>query len=370
MKEQSAASPILLDARAEFEDGPVALYEVLGRPWLATFLDMISQADALDRLTVIAPPGFQEAITRVTRGQLGGESVTVVTAMPAGTNRLVAFVNQVYVRHQFIRALRSGDPHLEAAALCTLNSPAEMKIAKEFTSRDAPGHRTALLRYIYRPIGRRIAFALTGTIVTPNTVTLTSLIIVPIASTLIAIDSYLSGIVAALLLQVFWILDLVDGTLARITKRQSKFGWWFDTMVDTIHDTALIVGFSVGALLSTGNMLLIVPAALWLISYGALNTHQLMEQIARIEHERPNEAPVAPPATARLGWSILIFYARRTVWALGKPEVVLTVYTAGLVLNGEMIVVFLFSSLYTYRLFRMFGTAYTRYRRTEVSAQG
>ena len=361
---------IVLDARPAFDSGPVALCEVLGRPWIATFLDMVADAGATSRLTVIATPEFGEEIERVVAEHPRSDGVAVVTEMPDHSDGLYASVGQVYVRHLFIRAVRGGSGDFGRAPASILNTPADMKIAEEMIYRDISGIRTGLVHYFYRPLARRLATPVAATGITPNAVTLGSLLIVPAAATLIALDSYSFGLVAAALLQLYFVLDVMDGVLARMTKRRSNFGYWFDTMVDTIHDSAMAVGFTLGAVLSTGNVWLAIPGGVWIVAMAATWSNMLIELAAGTVSQSADQglAPVRPSIRRRLGLSVAIFFARRIKWALSMPEIILALFTLGLVLNAEAAVVILFSVLHLYSMLRMLQLAYARYRSTELTS--
>ncbi|MBR9699260.1 CDP-alcohol phosphatidyltransferase family protein [Candidatus Woesearchaeota archaeon] len=89
-----------------------------------------------------------------------------------------------------------------------------------------------LARYYIEPIGEWIAERLKNTIVTPNFITLINTILSPVAGLLLFSDNYLHLVLFAIWVRIFHIIDIIDGHLARITDKKSKFGGLFDGISD------------------------------------------------------------------------------------------------------------------------------------------
>ena len=83
--------------------------------------------------------------------------------------------------------------------------------------------------------------------ITPNQITLLSLLCGVGAAALFATGHYTQGIGAALLYQLTCILDNCDGEVARAKNMRSVFGSWLDIAVDFLADMALFTGLAVGA---------------------------------------------------------------------------------------------------------------------------
>ncbi|WP_440680922.1 CDP-alcohol phosphatidyltransferase family protein [Candidatus Pelagibacter sp. HIMB1623] len=88
---------------------------------------------------------------------------------------------------------------------------------------------------------------------TPNQVTILSGFFGMIGSFLLIFDNYLTLFSAAILIQLFSILDLVDGNIARIKNLQSKFGMWLDIFFDKLVDLLIIFIAPLGVYLSNGD---------------------------------------------------------------------------------------------------------------------
>ena len=101
-------------------------------------------------------------------------------------------------------------------------------------------------RYLNRPISTRITRLLAPTGVTPNQVSVVTLLIGLLASWLAALGGYAWWVAAAVLFQIASVLDGTDGELAVLTYRATTFGQWMDTACDNLSYVAFIVGVMVG----------------------------------------------------------------------------------------------------------------------------
>jgi len=94
--------------------------------------------------------------------------------------------------------------------------------------------------YVMRPIAALVVAFAAKTPVTPNQVTILNLIIFVIATGLfVVMPDYRGGLIAALVLEISYCLDCVDGMLARFKKIASKEGHLFDFFTDEIKAVLL-----------------------------------------------------------------------------------------------------------------------------------
>ena len=89
------------------------------------------------------------------------------------------------------------------------------------------------IKKIYRHLGISIARVLVNTSITPNQVSYASAIIVILSSYFFFRADYTSLIIAAILLQIGFLFDYVDGSLSRIKNSSSAYGDWLDEMFGT-----------------------------------------------------------------------------------------------------------------------------------------
>jgi len=117
------------------------------------------------------------------------------------------------------------------------------------------GHRTPQRDNFFEAMYSKIAKSITPFFLnfTPNQVTILSGIFGIIGSFLLISDNYLALFFSAILIQLFSILDLVDGDIARIKNLQSKFGMWLDIFFDKLVDFLIILIAPLGIYLSIGD---------------------------------------------------------------------------------------------------------------------
>jgi len=101
-------------------------------------------------------------------------------------------------------------------------------------------------QHINRKFSRPIAkFLAEHTKITPNQMSFLSFLIGLISGVCFFLGQ---GIVGGILAQVCSILDGVDGDLAVLTGRISRFGGFFDSLLDRYADSAIILGLTFNAL--------------------------------------------------------------------------------------------------------------------------
>lgn len=106
----------------------------------------------------------------------------------------------------------------------------------------------------------------------PNTLTLIGFIITIIASIIFGLNSLQlehilnSSIVGSIMLLVAGFFDVIDGSVAKITKRVSKKGAFLDSTLDKISETLIFLGIAVGELANPILCLIAVSSSL-LVSY-------------------------------------------------------------------------------------------------------
>ena len=83
--------------------------------------------------------------------------------------------------------------------------------------------------------------------ITPNAVTITSAVIGVLAAVAFATGERWGQIAGAVLLQVSFTTDCVDGQLARYTHNFSKLGAWLDSTFDRAKEWAVYAGLAIGA---------------------------------------------------------------------------------------------------------------------------
>ncbi len=100
-------------------------------------------------------------------------------------------------------------------------------------------------RHFNRPLSQRISSWLARTPVTPNMVTVASFLLALLGA-LMFTSRGLWTLLAGILVQLSSVLDGCDGEIARLKFQSTRFGAWFDTVLDRYGDAALVLGISYG----------------------------------------------------------------------------------------------------------------------------
>lgn len=140
--------------------------------------------------------------------------------------------------------------------LVVLREPGDIKKAERMlwaSVKKSVEHDGVVAYYMGRPLGRLISRVLVHTPITPNQVTLLSLLASVCGAALAAVGGYWWFLTGTALYLFGMVLDCVDGDLARVRVEGSVLGQWLDSVVDDISTCAITVGMGVGLYRVTGN---------------------------------------------------------------------------------------------------------------------
>lgn len=158
--------------------------------------------------------------------------------------------------------------------------------------------------------------------VTPNQITMASLAITLLATPFIALGQRKAWILAAVLVQVGFVLDCLDGQLARATGRTTDFGRYLDSLTDLVKIFSLISAMTVALLHHGGGTPACALGALAFFGYVLCDYHtQLARQLPQRSQEDYEER-VTP-------WkSRLVIGGQRIDLAFAFGEVLMTISVA------------------------------------------
>jgi phosphatidylglycerophosphate synthase len=116
-------------------------------------------------------------------------------------------------------------------------------------------------RHLNRRVSRPMARLLARTRVTPNQVSIVSLVLA-----VACLGCFVSGyyIVGAFLAQASSIADGIDGDLARFKKMHSAFGGFMDAILDRYADSLILLGLTIWAAADSGIIT-------WVVGFWALS---------------------------------------------------------------------------------------------------
>jgi len=97
-------------------------------------------------------------------------------------------------------------------------------------------------RLYMRPLSPYVTRELIRTPVTPDQLTVAMIVVGVVASVVVAWPGLLTAVVAALLIQVYLLLDCVDGEVARWHRRTSAGGVYLDRLGHHVVEGAFVVG--------------------------------------------------------------------------------------------------------------------------------
>src|SRR6266571_4378486 len=130
-------------------------------------------------------------------------------------------------------------------AMESLTSPEGASRVEERLFRSLRKESDGYLARLDRTLSISLSRLLIRTSVTPNGITLASLIIGLVGAALLASPDYWTTLLGAVLLWTTCVLDGCDGEVARLTLRTSRFGARFDVVADNVVHLAVFVAIPV-----------------------------------------------------------------------------------------------------------------------------
>jgi len=102
----------------------------------------------------------------------------------------------------------------------------------------------SISKYINRPISKWITSKIADYPLTPNQISIVVFFISVLSGLIISMEGYFFLLLGALLAQLSSILDGCDGEIARLKLLKSKFGAWFDRVLDRYCDLFIFTGLT------------------------------------------------------------------------------------------------------------------------------
>ena len=102
----------------------------------------------------------------------------------------------------------------------------------------------SISKFINRPISKWITSKITDYPLTPNQISIVVFFVSMLSGLIISMEGYFFLLLGALLAQLSSILDGCDGEIARLKLLKSKFGGWFDQVLDRYSDLFIFTGLT------------------------------------------------------------------------------------------------------------------------------
>jgi phosphatidylglycerophosphate synthase len=224
----------------------------------------------------------------------------------------------------FLRELFWARPRTDAeaaAAAAEMATIDEQQVALDSAVKAMDGFFTT---FFVSPYSKYIARWAARHGLTPNQVTTASMLVGVLAAVAFALGSRWGFVAGAVLLQVAFTLDCVDGQLARYTLTFTKFGAWLDSVFDRAKEYVVYVGLAVGGSAMGEPVWLLAGAAVTLQTVR----HALDFSFAASEQQSMAVAPQRPlddpsdgtPAARRPAAAASVAAAPGSEAAAGSPS--------------------------------------------------
>jgi len=196
-----------------------------------------------------------DVVTRIGKGETPFDAVDTGLFLCQPTLFEVLEVAKIKGRHSLSAGLEELIESREFRAVTIgerfwfdVDTPKSLSRAKSalLQSLSKPDDDGFISRYLNRPVSRQISRILVRTPITPNGISLMSFAVAIIGAVMFCLGGYIWTMLAGLVIQMASIVDGCDGEVARLRLRSSKFGGWFDTILDRYADTAIVAGVSFG----------------------------------------------------------------------------------------------------------------------------
>lgn len=129
-----------------------------------------------------------------------------------------------------------------------------------------------MVRHITRDLAIPFTWLLLHTPISANGVTLLGIVTVFIASFFLATPSSVSFLIGALLFQLWYVLDHVDGQVARYRKQSSLTGIYFDYISHYVTNSVIFFGLGLRAYFETGGFLMVLLAFVGSFAYAVFQS--------------------------------------------------------------------------------------------------
>ncbi|MEJ5328780.1 MAG: CDP-alcohol phosphatidyltransferase family protein [Desulfobaccales bacterium] len=176
-----------------------------------------------------------------------------------------------------------------------------------------------LARWVDRPLSRRLSPRLAAWGVPPNAVTLAGVSIGLAGAFLLALAVYPAQVAGALLFWAAVVLDGVDGEVARLSLKESRFGHYLDIITDNLVHVGVFVGLAVGLYRQAPDARHLYALGLLLIGFGlcALAVYMVLGRQDQAAEGTPAERLITALNSRDFAYLILLLaVANRLHWFL------------------------------------------------------
>jgi phosphatidylglycerophosphate synthase len=154
--------------------------------------------------------------------------------------------------------------------------------------------RKNIFEAIYNIPSKFLSKYIVKTSYSPNQITIFSGLLGILGSFFLTSSNYFGLFLAAILLNLYCILDAVDGDIARMKGMQSFFGKWLDIFFDKLNDFFIILGLSVGVYFQTNNIIslylgIILMGLVFFIQFSMVVNSNIISECENTNKNNPNK---------------------------------------------------------------------------------
>jgi phosphatidylglycerophosphate synthase len=223
--------------------------------------DRATLARIAEHLATLSPPAWHAAFQSRASGwpacQIAAARQDVISLLVTGLVRDRARVVGAPLQRLFWARPLSADA--VAAAAERIEADDEDRLLLDSAVKSDDGFFTT---FFVSPYSRFIARWAARRGLTPNQVTTASMLLGLVAAAAFATGDRWALIAGAVVLQISFTLDCVDGQLARYTRTFSPLGAWLDSIFDRAKEYAVFAGLAIGASQTGDDVWLLAGCAL------------------------------------------------------------------------------------------------------------
>lgn len=178
-----------------------------------------------------------------------------------------------------------------------------------------------IARFSYRIISERVTPIIAKTGITPNQISLISIITAFISGIFFALGTWEYLLLAFVFLQITYLLDHVDGNLARYTGNCTVFGRWIDRIANNLFKFFFLFGATIGVFRTTNNAFYLILGCIgifnWIFSTYVSETKGMFtfkKSLSLLPESEKSSVPLSLISFNLLGLFALINKVNYALW--------------------------------------------------------
>lgn len=182
-------------------------------------------------------------------------NIQIASFVDTNPTDVILRANWVYDKRHLKKLIKDKNTDTSSAVIWKIEKQNDIKKAEELLIR---ADWNPIGRYINVKLGMSIARILAKTPLVPNQITILCFVFSILAALFFATNRYPLLVLAAILVQIHFTLDVSDGHLARLKNMTSEFGGWSDGVVDKVSELFWYIGISWGVYLKYNRSIFLV----------------------------------------------------------------------------------------------------------------